>query len=661
MAAKTIQRVLRYFRETICSGQEAAAGACSVRSMQVAPDARRELVAHVFFQADNVVAAARPDLVQPLCYLLDHIDRPMDLLRDGTRRALLDISQPECRDGSLGICVERVLYATNTSTRAASSGSVRTPTDEELGLLEDLVRRADRPESARRLRDAVEVCAHFRAGSPTACAFAEAAEDTEDVLRVNGPFAHARAAPLQASELVLLAVAKRILQRGLVPLYSRLAHDAAGILRAVEAGYISAGWYLRVQRGPATPNEEEAGGADGSCTAVDSVLTFVEGMSEPRQCGSDGLRQAQAQLLAMLAAAGVQAQRERFAYDMLCAQDANLVFGDDAVPVDPVVLPWVEEFKHWMGVETSACEVRGVLGASTTGSGPAGVRIEAFEECQIDAITASRAAARLFLFPEEPRLHAHLLAADRWIPSAYVPQDHREAVRHAYGQVCDLQWGVSRRRTWLHNVVADIPGSEIRDQWVVAGAHLDTFPGTVGAADDAAGCGVLLEIARRLAHQPARRNVRLVWFTGEELDRCGSQMYVKRHRGELPQHVLYLNVDGGFRLTSTSAELLADELPDEFRNWVQRSLGLEAPYVRLEEGLPLVSDVVALSDGGVMALNLGGKRLTPPPRPHLPTDTLARIDKGKTLTILRAAAALVRNAADAMESPDWWRREHICE
>lgn len=65
------------------------------------------------------------------------------------------------------------------------------------------------------------------------------------------------------------------------------------------------------------------------------------------------------------------------------------------------------------------------------------------------------------------------------------------------------------------NVVGTLsaPGEE----FLVVAAHHDSAPGAPGAYDDAGGVGVLLELARLLAAEPARRrSVLLVSFDGEE-------------------------------------------------------------------------------------------------------------------------------------------------
>ena len=84
------------------------------------------------------------------------------------------------------------------------------------------------------------------------------------------------------------------------------------------------------------------------------------------------------------------------------------------------------------------------------------------------------------------------------------------------------------------NVVAEIPGSDLKDQVVMAGAHLDSWHGGTGATDDAAGCAVVMEAARILEAigVKPRRTIRVALWTSEEQGLNGSRAYVSRHFAE---------------------------------------------------------------------------------------------------------------------------------
>ena len=76
----------------------------------------------------------------------------------------------------------------------------------------------------------------------------------------------------------------------------------------------------------------------------------------------------------------------------------------------------------------------------------------------------------------------------------------------------------------VDNVIAEIPGRERPDEWVVVGAHLDSWDFGSGAQDNATGVAMVLEAARAIAAlpQPPRRSVRFALWGGEEQGQLGS-------------------------------------------------------------------------------------------------------------------------------------------
>ncbi|MBK7643732.1 MAG: M20/M25/M40 family metallo-hydrolase [Planctomycetes bacterium] len=97
------------------------------------------------------------------------------------------------------------------------------------------------------------------------------------------------------------------------------------------------------------------------------------------------------------------------------------------------------------------------------------------------------------------------------------------------------------------NVVADLVGSEFPDEYVIVGAHLDSWDGAEGAQDNGTGVCSTLEAARLIASLGVkpRRTLRFVLFGGEEQGLLGSEGYVKTHAQELPRVSAVLVHDGG--------------------------------------------------------------------------------------------------------------------
>lgn len=101
--------------------------------------------------------------------------------------------------------------------------------------------------------------------------------------------------------------------------------------------------------------------------------------------------------------------------------------------------------------------------------------------------------------------------------------------------------------TQVNNVIAEIPGREKPDEWVIVGAHLDSWDYGTGAQDNGSGCAMVMEAARAIAAlgQAPRRSIRFALWGGEEQGLIGSGAYVRAHSSELAKCVAALNTDNG--------------------------------------------------------------------------------------------------------------------
>jgi carboxypeptidase Q len=86
-----------------------------------------------------------------------------------------------------------------------------------------------------------------------------------------------------------------------------------------------------------------------------------------------------------------------------------------------------------------------------------------------------------------------------------------------------------------YNTIAEIPGTDLKDEIVMLGGHMDSWHSGTGATDNAAGCAVAIEAVRiiqALGLKP-RRTIRIALWSGEEQGLLGSRAYVAEHFGTL--------------------------------------------------------------------------------------------------------------------------------
>ena len=98
-----------------------------------------------------------------------------------------------------------------------------------------------------------------------------------------------------------------------------------------------------------------------------------------------------------------------------------------------------------------------------------------------------------------------------------------------------------------YNTLAEIPGSDKADEFVMIGAHLDSWHMGSGATDNGAGSVIMMEamrILKTLDVQP-RRTIRIGLWSGEEQGLLGSRAWVANNEGLHDNISAYLNVDNG--------------------------------------------------------------------------------------------------------------------
>ncbi len=85
--------------------------------------------------------------------------------------------------------------------------------------------------------------------------------------------------------------------------------------------------------------------------------------------------------------------------------------------------------------------------------------------------------------------------------------------------------------TKAYNIIAEIPGTDPKAGYVMAGAHLDSWHAADGAADNGAGTAMIMEAARIIAATGIRpkRTIRFALWAGEEQGLLGSLAYVEQH------------------------------------------------------------------------------------------------------------------------------------
>jgi hypothetical protein len=103
-----------------------------------------------------------------------------------------------------------------------------------------------------------------------------------------------------------------------------------------------------------------------------------------------------------------------------------------------------------------------------------------------------------------------------------------------------------------YNVIAEIPGTDsaVREEYVLIGAHLDSWHTANGATDNADGVAAVMEAMRilRAIGAAPRRTIRVALWSGEEQGLLGARAYIDKHLATPEAQAklqVYLNDDPG--------------------------------------------------------------------------------------------------------------------
>jgi carboxypeptidase Q len=128
------------------------------------------------------------------------------------------------------------------------------------------------------------------------------------------------------------------------------------------------------------------------------------------------------------------------------------------------------------------------------------------------------------------------------IPQLTMASEHWTRIARLLQQKKDVTLELNVTNTFYdddpmqYDTIAEIPGTDKKDEVVMLGAHLDSWHAGTGATDNGAGTIVMMEamrILKALDIKP-RRTIRIGLWSGEEEGLLGSQGYVEQHFGSRP-------------------------------------------------------------------------------------------------------------------------------
>ena len=243
------------------------------------------------------------------------------------------------------------------------------------------------------------------------------------------------------------------------------------------------------------------------------------------------------------------------------------------------------------------------------------------------------------------------------------------AVEHYNRMVRLLERGIPVRveidiRTRFHpederlngfNILGEIPGTDLRDEVVMLGAHFDSTHAATGATDNASGTAAMMEALRILLAVGAepRRTIRIALWGAEEQGLIGSREHVRKHladRRTLERGAEYEKLSAYYNLDNGAGRIRGIWLQGNtaagpiFEPWIASlgDLGVSAIGRRSTRG----TDHVAFDEVGLPGFQFMQDRLEYNSRTHHSNmDFMDRLQREDLMQMAVVAAVFAYNTA----------------
>ena len=176
------------------------------------------------------------------------------------------------------------------------------------------------------------------------------------------------------------------------------------------------------------------------------------------------------------------------------------------------------------------------------------------------------------------------------------------------------------------NVIGEITGRSDADNYLVLGAHLDSWDEGTGAIDDGAGVGSMMAAAAFIGQmeQRPKRSIRVLLFAAEEIGLVGVRAYYEQHKDELDNHLLGAEVDCGGGRAHTLISGVGEESVPVIREMHKLVAPLGIAWSDANDATG-ASDMSVLGRAGMPALNFSQNSNDYFMYHHTPNDTFDKI------------------------------------
>jgi carboxypeptidase Q len=197
------------------------------------------------------------------------------------------------------------------------------------------------------------------------------------------------------------------------------------------------------------------------------------------------------------------------------------------------------------------------------------------------------------------------------------------------------------------NIIGEITGRDGPDNYLVLGAHIDSWDEGTGAIDDGAGVGSMMAAAALIGQmeQRPRRSIRVLLFAGEEIGFYGVNAYMEQHKDDIGEHILGAEVDGGGGRINTLTSGVGEQSVPVVKEMYKLIAPLDVAWNDSNDARG-ASDISVLSNAGMPVLDFSQNSNDYFNYHHTPNDTFDKIIPEDMRYLTAAYATIFYMAAE---------------
>ena len=337
-----------------------------------------------------------------------------------------------------------------------------------------------------------------------------------------------------------------------------------------------------------------------------------------------------------------------------------------ALPIPDQTAP--SDIKALKVADVKSAEGKAPLTPPGPGGRPANFNMEAFRKLRkaINTFMEQEGVAAVMRDAGKPQGLLNMTGS--WesmsdIPGLFVAHEHIAMMQRLLKQNVPVKMELNVTSRFIdgpitvYNTVGEIKGSEKPNEFVLLGAHLDSWDLGTGSVDNGTGSMAVLEAARliKTAGLTPRRTMRFVLFSGEEEGLFGSKAYVEAHKSEMPNmNVGFVHDTGTGRVKGAWLQERAECKPLLEQQFAMlKDLGLTADAPTLMPGKMNGTDHASFDDAGVPAFAFNQDSANYGLMHHSQSDTF---DKVRADDLKQGACVLAIMGYNAAQMPDRYPR-----